>query len=107
MQAGIDDGPCETITIIVNLPPPKSIKQLRTTLGHTGYYRIYQCMPKITAPMKGQLKKDLSSNGNSRMPSKPRHSERKNGALPYPCIPDDWQTRIPMWHVDASSICFR
>ena len=27
------------IAIIVNLPPPASVKQLCTTLGHTGYYR--------------------------------------------------------------------
>ena len=26
------------IAIIVNLPPPSSIKQMHTTLGHTGYY---------------------------------------------------------------------
>ena len=29
------------ITIIVNLPPPKSFKQLCTTLGHAGYYRKF------------------------------------------------------------------
>jgi hypothetical protein len=25
------------IVVIVNLPPPKSVHQLRATLGHTGY----------------------------------------------------------------------
>lgn len=27
------------ISTIVNFPPPNSVKQLRTTLEHTGYYR--------------------------------------------------------------------
>ena len=29
------------ISIIVDLPPPTSIKQLRTTLGHTRYYKKF------------------------------------------------------------------
>ena len=29
------------IVIIVNLTPPTSVKQLRTTLGHTRYYRKF------------------------------------------------------------------
>jgi hypothetical protein len=28
------------IVVIVNLPPPKIVRQLRVTLGHTGYYKI-------------------------------------------------------------------
>ena len=48
------------IAIIVNLPPPKLVKQLRTTLGHTGYYRKFiKGYAQITAPMEKQLKKEI------------------------------------------------
>ena len=41
------------IAIIVNLPPPNSIKQLHNTLGHTGYCRKFiKGYAKITAPME-------------------------------------------------------
>jgi hypothetical protein len=47
------------ISIIVNLPPPTSVKQLRTTLGHTGYYRKFiKGYVQITAPMENLLKCD-------------------------------------------------
>jgi hypothetical protein len=29
------------ITVIVNLPPPKIVSQVRSTLGHIGYYRKF------------------------------------------------------------------
>ena len=48
------------IAIIVNLPPLKSIKQLRTMLGHTGYYRKFiKVYAQITALMEKKLKKDI------------------------------------------------
>jgi hypothetical protein len=47
------------IAVIVNLPPPKSVHQLRETLGHTGYYRKFiKGYAQITAPMEKLLKKD-------------------------------------------------
>ena len=48
------------IAIILNLPPPKSVKQLRTTLGHTGYYKKFiKGYAKITAPMEKVLKNNV------------------------------------------------
>jgi hypothetical protein len=47
------------IAIIVDLPPPTSVKQLHTTLGHTGYYRKFiKGYAQITTPMEKFLKKD-------------------------------------------------
>jgi len=47
------------IAIIVNLPPPTSVRQLRATLGHTGYYRKFiKGYAQITTPMEKLLKKD-------------------------------------------------
>jgi hypothetical protein len=45
------------ITIIVNLPPPKSVRQLRAKLGHTCYYtKFIKVYAQITTPMEKMLK---------------------------------------------------
>jgi hypothetical protein len=47
------------IAVIVNLPPPKSVRQLRETLAHTEYYRKFiKGYAQIIAPMENLLKKD-------------------------------------------------
>jgi hypothetical protein len=47
------------IAVIVNLPPPKSMHQLRATLGHIGHYRKFiKGYAQITTPMEKLLKKD-------------------------------------------------
>ena len=46
------------IVIIFELPPPTIVKQLRETLGHTGYYRKFiKGYVEVTAPMEKLLKK--------------------------------------------------
>jgi hypothetical protein len=50
------------IVVIVNLQPPKSIHQLRETLGHTRYYmKFIKGYAQITAPMEKLLRKDSKS----------------------------------------------
>ena len=45
------------IAIIMNLPPPNSVRQLYTTLGHTSYYRKFiKGYAQITMPMEKLLK---------------------------------------------------
>jgi hypothetical protein len=47
------------ITVIVNLPAPKTVCQLRGTLGHTGYYKkLIKGYAQIKAPMEKWLRKD-------------------------------------------------
>jgi hypothetical protein len=47
------------IAIIVDLPPPTLVKQLCTTLGHTGYYKKFiKGYALIKTPMEKLLKKD-------------------------------------------------
>jgi hypothetical protein len=48
------------IVVIVNLPPSKSVHQLRATLGHTCYYRKFiKIYAQIIVLMKKMLKKDM------------------------------------------------
>ena len=47
------------ISIIVNLSAPNLVKQLKTVLGHTRYYRKFiKGYAKITTPMEKLLKKE-------------------------------------------------
>lgn len=46
------------ISIIVNMSPTNSVKQLRTTLGHSGYYRKFiKGYAQNTTPLDKLLKK--------------------------------------------------
>ena len=53
------------ITVIVNLPAPKTVCQLRAMLGHMGYYKKFiKGYAQITAPMEKLLRKDTKYQRN-------------------------------------------
>jgi hypothetical protein len=53
------------IVVIVNLPPPKSVHQLKSKLGHTGYYRKFiRGYAHIIVPMEKLLKKNIKYQWN-------------------------------------------
>jgi hypothetical protein len=53
------------IVVIVNLPLPKLVQQLNTTLGRTRYYRKFiRGYAQITVPMEKLLKKDTKYQWN-------------------------------------------
>eukprot|EP00253_Pinus_taeda_P012122 PITA_12122 len=49
------------IDVIINLDPPKNVKQLRATLGHIGYYKKFiKAYTQITMLIEKLLKKDAT-----------------------------------------------
>ena len=48
------------IVIIVDLPPPVTVNQLRMTLVHTRYYhKFIKGYAEVTTPLENLLKKDV------------------------------------------------
>jgi hypothetical protein len=52
------------IVVIVNLPPPKSVQQLKSTLGHTWTLMCIRGYAQITASMEKLPKKDIKYQWN-------------------------------------------
>jgi hypothetical protein len=91
------------IAIIVNLPPPKTISQLRATLGHTRYYmKFIKGYAQITAPMEKILRKDTKFQWNDEC----QHSLdtlKENMVIAPILVFPDWEKTFHV-HVDASTI---
>ena len=91
------------IAIIVNLPPPASVKQLRTTLGDTGYYRKFiKGYAQITAPMEKLLKRDVKYEWTKEC-QKNLDILKERMVTALILVFPDWK-KIFHVHVDASSI---
>ena len=91
------------IAIIVNLPPPASVKQLRTTLGHIGYYeKFIKGYAQITTPMEKLLKHDAKYKWNEECKKSLDILKEKMVSAPI-LVFLDWKKPFHV-HVDASSI---
>ena len=87
----------------MNLPPPKSVKQLRTTLGHTGYYRKFiKGYAQTTAPMEKKLKKDIKFEWTPEYQESLDILKEKMVTAPILVFPN-WSKEFHV-HVDVSSI---
>ena len=91
------------VAIIMELTPPTSVTQLRSTLGHTGYYRKFITgYAEITTPMENQLKKDTKFEWNEDDQGSLDKLKNKMATMPILIFPD-WKKEFHV-HVDASSI---
>jgi hypothetical protein len=91
------------IIIIVNLPTPKTVRQLRETLGHIGYYRKFiKGYAQITTPMEKLLRKDTKYQWNDECQHSLDTLKEKMVTAPILVFPD-WKKTFHV-HVDASTI---
>ena len=91
------------VAIILDLPPPTLVTQLRSTLGHIGYYRKFiRGYVEITAPMEKLLKKDTKFEWNEYCQGSLDKIKHKMATMPILIFPD-WTKEFHV-HVDASSI---
>lgn len=91
------------IAIIINLEAPRSVKQLCTTLGHTGYYRKFiKAYAQIIAPMEKLLKKDATFCWDEECQRSLDVLKEKMVTASILVFPD-WKKEFNM-HVDASCI---
>ena len=91
------------IIIILNLQALQSVKQLCTTLGHTGYYQKFiKSYTQITDPMEQFLKKDATYYWNEECNKSLKTLKEKMASAPILVFPK-WNVEFHV-HVDASCI---
>ena len=91
------------IVVIINLEAPRSVKQLRATLGHMRYYRKFiKSYAQITALMERLLKKDATFYWNEECQQILDLLKEKMVTTPI-LVFLDWKKEFHV-HVDASCI---
>ena len=91
------------ISIILDLPPHTIVKQLRATLGNTGYYRKFiKGYAQVTSLMEKLLKKDTKFQWTDECQESMDKLKRKMATTPILIFPD-WKKEFHV-HVDASSM---
>jgi hypothetical protein len=77
------------IAVIVNLPAPKTVHQLRAMLGHTRYYQKFiKGYVQITAPMEKLLRKDTKFQWNGECQHGLHTLKEKMVTVPILVFPD-------------------
>jgi hypothetical protein len=101
-KQGLLVGPTK-VAEIVNLPPPKSVRQLRETLRHTGYYRKFiKGYAHIIASMDKLLRKDSKFYWNEDCQRGLDTLQEKMVTTPILVFPY-WEKTFHV-HVDSSTI---
>jgi hypothetical protein len=91
------------IVVIVNLPPPKLVHQLRETLRHTSYYMIFiKCYVHITGPMEKMLNEDTRFQWNEDY-KKGLNTLKENMVTRPILVFPDWENTFEL-HVDESTM---
>ena len=91
------------IVLIINLEAQRSVKDLRTTLGHTGYYRKFiKSYAQITTPMEKSLKKDATFCWNDEC-QKSLYVQKEKMVTATILVFLNWKNEFHV-HVDASCI---
>ena len=91
------------IVVIINFPVPTTEKQLRSILGHTGYYQKFiQGYALITTPMEKFLKKDVSFFWDDECQKSFELLKENMVSAPILIFPD-WE-KVFHIHVNASGI---
>jgi len=90
------------INVILNLQAPRNVKQLRTTLGHTGYYQKFiKGYVQITVPMEYLLKKDTTYFWNDDYKKSLEILKKKMASAPILVFPK-WEIKF---HVHVDVLC--
>jgi hypothetical protein len=91
------------IVVIVNFPPPKTMRQLRATLGHTCYYRKFiKGYAQINTSMEKFLKKEIKFQWDEEC-QQGLDTFKGNMVTTPILVLLDWEKTFHM-HVDASTI---
>jgi hypothetical protein len=91
------------VAVIVNMPPPTSAKNLRSTLRHTGYYRRFiRRYVNITAPLENILKKGKMFQWNPECDKEFETLKEKLNTTSILIFPN-WENEFHV-HIDASGI---
>jgi len=95
------------IAMIINLEAPRSVKQLRATLGHTGYYRKFiKGYAQITTPMEKLLKKDVMFCWNKDCQKSLDVLKGKMVTAPI-LVFLDWEKEFHVYRAQRTSHCIR